>query len=164
MLKSFVAEFKASFRPSDQISRFGGDEFLLLLPETDTVEAFKVVERIRQRFQRKAFNPTDSTHQIYITFSAGISEFNGGDKTLEAVLEEADRQLYRAKERGRACTSFLHDAMDAGTEKNRVLICDDSSTVSRLIKSRLSRLGLETQAVATAQRPWLFFRILNRTY
>lgn len=149
VLKSFVAEFKTSFRPSDQISRFGGDEFLLLLPETDAHEAFKVVERIRQKFQRKAFNPPDSTHQIYITFSAGISEFNGGDKTLETVLEEADRQLYRAKERGRACTSFLHDAMDTGTEKNRILICDDSSTVSRLIKSRLSRLGLETRAVAT---------------
>lgn len=157
VLKSFVAEFKTSFRPSDQIARFGGDEFLLLLPETDAFEAFKVVERIRQRFQRKAFNPPDSRHQLYLTFSAGISEFNGGDKSLEAVLEEADRQLYRAKERGRACTSFLHDAMDAGTEKNRILICDDSSTVSRLIKSRLSRLGLETQVVATGKEALAVF-------
>lgn len=149
VLKSFVSEFKKGFRPTDQISRFGGDEFLLLLPETNAVEAFKVVERIRQRFQRKAFNPPDCKHQLYLTFSAGITEFNGGDKTLEAVLEEADRQLYRAKERGRACTSFIYDALDTGTEKSRILICDDSSTVSRLIKSRLSRLGLETQVVST---------------
>lgn len=157
VLKSFVAEFKKSFRPLDQISRFGGDEFLLLLPETNAVEAFKVVERIRQKFQRKAFNPPVCTHQLYVTFSAGITEFNGGDKSLEAVLEEADRQLYRSKERGRACTSFLQDAIDTGTEKNRILICDDSSIVSRLINSRLSRLGLETQVVATGKEALAVF-------
>lgn len=136
---------------SDQISRYGGDEFLLLLPETDVREAFKVVERIRQKFQRKAFNQPVNAHQIYLTFSAGITEFNDGDKTLKTVLEETDRQLYRSKERGRAYTSYLQDAIDTGTEKNHILICDDSSTVSRLIKSRLSRLGLETQVVATGK-------------
>ncbi|MDO9491907.1 response regulator [Acetobacterium sp.] len=157
VLKSFVAEFKASFRPSDQISRYGGDEFLLLLPETDAVEAFKVVERIRQKFQRKAFNQPVNSHQIYLTFSAGITEFNGGDKTLEEILEEADRQLYRAKERGRACTSYVQDAIDIGTEKNRILICDDSPTVSRLINSRLRRLGLETQVAATGKEVLAIF-------
>lgn len=151
VLKSFVAEFKASFRPSDQIFRFGGDEFLLLLPETDAAAAFKIIERIRQKFQRKAFNMPIKSHKVYVTFSAGITEFNGGDKTLEDILEEADRQLYRAKERGRACTSFLTDAVESGYEKNRVLICDDSSTVSKLIKSRLSRFGLETKVVATGK-------------
>lgn len=157
VLKSFVAEFKASFRPSDQISRYGGDEFILLLPETDVVEAFKVVERIRQKFQRKAFNQPVNSHQIYLTFSAGITEVSDSDKTLEEVLEEADRQLYRAKERGRACTSYLQDAIDTGTEKNRILICDDSSTVSRLINSRLSRLGLETQVAATGKEVLAIF-------
>lgn len=151
VLKSFVAEFKTSFRPSDQIFRYGGDEFLLLLPETSEVEAFRVVERIRQKFQRQAFHPSINSRKVYITFSAGITEFNGGDKTLEEVLEEADRQLYRAKERGRACTSFFEDAIANGTEKNRVLICDDSSAVSRLINSRLSRLGLETRVVSSGQ-------------
>lgn len=151
VLKSFAAEFKTSFKPSNQIFRYGGDEFLLLLPETSEVEAFRVVERIRQKFQRQAFNPSINSRKVYVTFSAGITEFNGGDKTLEEVLEEADRQLYRAKERGRACTSFLEDAIETGNEKNRVLICDDSSAVSRLIKSRLSRLGLEIQVVATGK-------------
>lgn len=151
VLQSFVAQFKASFRPSDQIFRYGGDEFLLLLPETDAAAAFKMIERIRQQFQRKAFTMPIKSHKVYITFSAGITEFNGGDKTLEDILEEADRQLYRAKERGRACTSFLTDAIDSGYEKNRVLICDDSSTVSKLIKSRLSRFGLETKVVATGK-------------
>jgi diguanylate cyclase (GGDEF)-like protein len=149
VLKCFVAEFKGSFRPGDQISRYGGDEFLLLLPETDVLEAFKVVERIRQKFQRKAFNDPISSHQIHITFSAGISEFDDNDKTLEMILEEADRQLYRSKERGRACTSYLQDEIDSWTEKNRVLICDDSTTMSRLISSRLSRLGLETREVSS---------------
>lgn len=149
VLKCFVAEFKGAFRPGDQISRYGGDEFILLLPETDVLEAFKVVERIRQKFQRKAFNDPITSHQIHITFSAGISEFDDNDKTLEMILEEADRQLYRSKERGRACTSYLQDEIDSWTEKNRVLICDDSTTMSRLISSRLSRLGLETREVSS---------------
>ncbi len=151
VLKSFVEEFKTSFRPSDQISRYGGDEFLLLLPETDAVEAFRVVERIRQKFQSKAFNVPINSHKVYVTFSAGITEFHNADQTLEDVLEEADQQLYRSKERGRACTSFVNDAIEIGNEKKRVLICDDSSTVNRLIKSRLNRLGLETQVVATGK-------------
>ncbi|WP_414732873.1 diguanylate cyclase [Acetobacterium carbinolicum] len=151
VLKSFVKEFKTSFRPADQISRYGGDEFLLLLPETDVVEAFRVVERIRQQFQAKAFNTPINSRKVHVTFSAGIAEFHGEDKTLEDILEEADRQLYRAKERGRACTSFVNDAIETGNEKKRILICDDSSTVGRLIKSRLSRLGLETQVVATGK-------------
>ncbi|KAF5071160.1 Regulator of RpoS [anaerobic digester metagenome] len=151
LLKSFVAEFKASFRPSDQIFRYGGDEFLLLLPQTTIVEAFRVVERIRQKFQRKVFNPAINSHKVYVTFSVGITEFNGGDKTLEDILDEADRQLYRSKERGRACTSFVNDAIETTNEKKRVLICDDSSTVSRLINSRLTRLGLETRAVTTGK-------------
>lgn len=157
VLKSFVAEFKASFRPSDQIFRYGGDEFLLLLPQTTTVEAFRVVERIRQKFQRTAFNPAINARKVYVTFSAGITEFNGDDKTLEDILDEADRQLYRSKERGRACTSFVDDAIETSNEKKRVLICDDSSTVSRLIKSRLRRLGLETQAVATGEEALTLF-------
>lgn len=151
LLKSFVAEFKASFRPSDQIFRYGGDEFLLLLPQTTIVEAFRVVERIRQKFQRQVFNPAINSHKVYVTFSVGITEYNGGDKTLEDILDEADRQLYRSKERGRACTSFVNDAIEITNEKKRVLICDDSSTVSRLINSRLTRLGLETQAVTTGK-------------
>lgn len=157
VLKSFVAEFKASFRPSDQIFRYGGDEFLLLLPQTTTVEAFRVVERIRQKFQRTAFNPAINARKVYVTFSVGITEFNGDDKTLEDILDEADRQLYRSKERGRACTSFVDDAIEIGNEKKRVLICDDSSTVSRLINSRLNRLGLETQAVATGEEALTLF-------
>lgn len=157
VLKSFVAEFKASFRPSDQIFRYGGDEFLLLLPQTTTVEAFRVVERIRQKFQRTAFNPAINARKVYVTFSVGITEFNGDDKTLEDILDEADRQLYRSKERGRACTSFVDDAIEIGNEKKRVLICDDSSTVSLLINSRLNRLGLETQAVATGEEALTLF-------
>lgn len=151
VLKSFVEEFKTSLSSSDQIYRYGGDEFLLLLPETDTLEAFEVVERIREKFQGKVFNPQINSDKVYVTFSAGITEFHGADKTLEDVLEEADRQLYRAKERGRACTSFMEDFIETGNEKKRVLICDDSSTVGRLIRSRLSRLGLETQVVATGK-------------
>ncbi|AFA48650.1 putative signal transduction protein containing a GGDEF domain [Acetobacterium woodii DSM 1030] len=157
VLKSFVDEFKKSLRPYDQISRYGGDEFLLLLPETDAVEAYRVVERIRQKFQRKAFNTPVNLRRIYVTFSAGITEYNSSDKTLEDVLENADCQLYRAKERGRACTSFLTDTIDTGTEKYRILICDDSSTVSQLIDSRLSRLGLETQVVATGKEALTIF-------
>lgn len=157
VLKSFVVEFKNSIRPSDQIFRYGGDEFLLLLPETDAAEAFKMVERVRQIFQHKAFNPSINASPVNVTFSAGITEFHGEDKTLEDILEEADRQLYRAKERGRACTSFFADAIETSNEKKRVLICDDSSTVSRLIKSRLSRLGLETQIVANGKEALKIF-------
>ncbi|GAA5315955.1 MAG: hypothetical protein AseanaTS_11600 [Candidatus Pelagadaptatus aseana] len=85
-------------REVDFIGRYGGEEFVLLLPETDEQNAHEALDKIRQAIAAMPFR----FHQdpVTITLSIGLSQFRQGD-TVEAVFERADKQLYVAKQQGR---------------------------------------------------------------
>jgi diguanylate cyclase (GGDEF)-like protein/PAS domain S-box-containing protein len=97
MLSRTIAE---QTRETDLCARFGGEEFAILLPETDEVEAVKVAERIRQGVEASPIMTTDQKHTITVTVSIG-GVVREQDFHLVQMLEEADKQLYRAKETGR---------------------------------------------------------------
>ncbi|MBV1911625.1 MAG: GGDEF domain-containing protein [Kangiellaceae bacterium] len=87
-----------SVRESDFIARFGGEEFIFLLPETSIVDATRAINKIRSGISKLSVkNGTDS---VSVSMSFGISEFENDD-TTKAVFERADKALYRAKEKGR---------------------------------------------------------------
>jgi len=89
-------------RESDFIARFGGEEFVMLLPNTNSELALIIAEKIRLIISRSGFNYNGQS--ISLTISSGISEFSETD-TLEAVFERADQALYQSKEQGRnRCT------------------------------------------------------------
>jgi diguanylate cyclase (GGDEF)-like protein len=86
-------------RAQDTFGRLGGEEFGLLLPETNLEQAKVVAERVQKTWAQTPCN-VDS-HLIYSTVSIGVAEANPGDKMFEDVLRRADRMMYKAKESGR---------------------------------------------------------------
>jgi len=99
VLKLFAKEVTSLLREGDIFSRWGGDEFCVILPETSGVNAMKVAEKIR--FAVKNIHvKTDKSH-IYFTVSLGVTEFHVEDKDAMIMIDRADKALYDAKESGR---------------------------------------------------------------
>ncbi len=101
VLRALAHECLGSIREFDILGRYGGEEFALVLPETDRFEARKIAERLRQRIQDK---PIKTTHgELSFTISLGVAEMNGNASDLAALLDFADSALYEAKQAGRNC-------------------------------------------------------------
>ena len=109
VLKEFAAIMMASIRDKiDWMVRYGGEEFLIILPETDTSGTQILAERLREKITEKTFNIAG--HAISITASFGSTcIYPGSDSksyTQEAIIEAADALLYEAKESGRNCVCY----------------------------------------------------------
>jgi len=85
-------------RETDFVSRFGGEEFTMLLSDSDAQSAFLAADKIRKVVEKSAFN--SSGKKISITISCGITQFTKGD-TGESAFNRADKALYKAKNNGR---------------------------------------------------------------
>jgi diguanylate cyclase (GGDEF)-like protein len=97
-LKATVAVAKSTLRITDQVARFGGEEFMVLLPLTDALSAQRLAERLRQALEAM---PIDADGQaIHLTASFGIAEL-GHRETVALWVQRADSALYRAKHGGR---------------------------------------------------------------
>lgn len=90
---------KASIRQSDLFARFGGEEFVLLLPETHLAPALQLCDRLRKRVEA---HPVETDRgPINITVSVGLADFQQNATTLEEIIARADAALYTAKRNGR---------------------------------------------------------------
>jgi diguanylate cyclase (GGDEF)-like protein len=94
-----VAACQEGKRGSDVVGRFGGEEFAMLLPETDSVQAAIVAERIRERVADHFL----FVHKVRfnVTISVGIAEAVASMSGIDALLGSADAALYQAKREGR---------------------------------------------------------------
>lgn len=100
VLRAFAGGVSSSLRVSDVLARWGGEEFLLMLPETGQKDALHCVQRMRDALARIDFDAIASGLQL--TFSAGLASCEPGE-SIETVIELADQALYRAKRAGRNC-------------------------------------------------------------
>ncbi len=99
LLKTAAERLKAAMRKSDTVARFGGDEFVLLLPELKGIEgASRVAQKIVVSF-RKPF--LINTHQLIVTASIGIAVYPDDGSDESALLKNADIAMYQAKQAGR---------------------------------------------------------------
>lgn len=98
VLRRFAELMRAEFRTVDALARWGGEEFLLLMPGSRTGAAAAAVERLRRRVNAADF--ATLAEGLAVTFSAGLAECAPGEPN-ESVIERADRALYQAKQGGR---------------------------------------------------------------
>ncbi len=100
-LRKVATLLKKSAREMDIITRYGGEEFCLLLPSTSKEEALFVAERIRRTIENENFPGETSLPQGMLTASLGISSFPNDGEKFETLINAADIALYQAKEKGR---------------------------------------------------------------
>jgi diguanylate cyclase len=100
---------RESIRPSDSIARWGGEEFVILLPETNLEGAMRTMVRVQRALTRRYY--LHNHERVLITFSAGVAQRLPGE-SQDAAVARADRALYKAKAAGRNCV-----AADDGTEQ-----------------------------------------------
>lgn len=111
VLREVVNRVKKCIRPYDIIGRYGGEEFLLLLPDTIFDEGVAVAERIRNDVRREPFRIGGD--EIRVSVSLGISCFEETDRNLEDLLKRADDGLYKAKHAGRDRVEWVYNTSDA---------------------------------------------------
>ncbi len=100
VLREFSFRIKKSIRGIDLACRYGGEEFVVIMPETDLTVATMVAERLRRRIATEPFPIQDGSNSIEVTISIGISAL-GKDDAAANILKRADAALYRAKRDGR---------------------------------------------------------------
>jgi diguanylate cyclase len=103
-LKSLAARVSGLLRPGDKVGRWGGEEFVLILPEAPLEEAQAVLLRLQRSLSASLF--MHEGRDVFVTFSAGVTLYQQGE-TLEHALDRADEALYEAKRTGknRACVA-----------------------------------------------------------
>jgi diguanylate cyclase len=101
VLKVFAETALGCLRASDVLARWGGEEFLLMLPDTEAGAAQLCIERIRTHLAAASFDAIQPGLQV--TFSTGLSVLGAHD-TVETLIERADQAMYAAKRAGRNCT------------------------------------------------------------
>ncbi len=107
LLKEITATIKTRLRKCDIIFRYGGEEILVLLPETDKEKAYIPLERIRQTIENAEFKYKDTI--IKTTISIGITDSLQKTDSLEMFIEHADSALYVSKEKGRNRITIYHE-------------------------------------------------------
>jgi diguanylate cyclase (GGDEF)-like protein len=101
VLIKFSAIIKDSVRMYDLVGRFGGEEFLVLLPETDFDDTKKLAERLQKNIGELLSVESDLPEGLTVSVSIGIACINDQDKTIDDLLKRADDGLYIAKTAGR---------------------------------------------------------------
>jgi two-component system, cell cycle response regulator len=101
VLRDFALRIKRSIRGIDLACRYGGEEFVIVMPETDMAVAAMVAERLRRRIAGEPFAIQQGTKAIPVTISIGIAALRGKEDTAATLLKRADQALYRAKRDGR---------------------------------------------------------------
>jgi len=105
VLVHLVSVVKDTLRKLDVIARFGGEEFLVLLPETEPTEAMQIITRVQRELTKRIF--MHNSQRLLITFSAGVAYRAAGESQAD-LIKRADVALYKAKNAG----------------KNRVILAD----------------------------------------
>jgi len=103
-LKALAGGVRGRLRPQDHLARFGGEEFVVLLPGSDVEEARQVLTRLQRSLSEALF--LHEGREVFVTFSAGVTAWRAGED-LQPALERADQALYEAKRTGknRTCSA-----------------------------------------------------------
>ncbi|MBF0635428.1 MAG: diguanylate cyclase [Nitrospinae bacterium] len=100
VLRTIAGKIQAQLRDIDVVSRFGGEEFFIIMPETEKNNAFQAMERIRTSIASTNSPGADGNH-ISVSVSIGLAEFPGDGIDAESLIKAADMAMYQSKAAGR---------------------------------------------------------------
>jgi diguanylate cyclase (GGDEF)-like protein len=172
ILRAVGAQLKRKLRSSDCSGRYGGDEFLIVLPDTDLAGAEHVAETLRHEISTLVM-ATGSSQVLAVTASIGVAVAAAGELDVSALVKRADEALYRAKKAGRnrACVALPPGTAplsapvvdpeaspgSAAAGRETILVAEDEPLLHVYIQSCLAPLGYTilqarnaADAVATA--------------
>jgi len=127
---SFSEIIQRTIRPTDKAVRFGGEEFLIFLPNSDLSNSVKIAEKIRLAMQ----NNLHSTKKLEVTASFGVVEFKG-ERSLVELVKRADLLLYKAKDSGR--NIVIHDSNELINSDKETTLENEQPKNEQLIYSNL---------------------------
>jgi diguanylate cyclase (GGDEF)-like protein/PAS domain S-box-containing protein len=107
VLRSISRLLLGSVRSVDAIGRFGGEEFVIVLPEMDLEEAQDTAERLRRKVAEKP-QPLGNGQEVPLTISVGVAVYPDHGQTAPTLCAAADKAMYLAKQRGRNCVAMAH--------------------------------------------------------
>jgi len=139
VLRATARVIAASLRKSDLLARWGGEEFVVLFPNTDIAGAVRALDKALHALRQERFAPAGKP-VFQVTFSAGVALAQGGAE-MEAIVAEADRLLYVAKSQGR---NRILTSLDVIQPRNEaILLATPEETMVSIIKNRLNREGFQ---------------------
>ena len=131
VLRAFAQAAGDVLRGQERMGRYGGDEWLLVMPGTGMEELAMVFERLRHQLAAQSVHGLPNPHGI--TLSMGAAALRDSVESVEALVDEADRQLYRAKAEGR--NTLRHASVDAHAQAPRSGVNEPASDAVRVAVS-----------------------------
>jgi two-component system cell cycle response regulator len=144
VLQAMAHTLQENVRSTDLVARFGGEEFVIIFPNTTARQAAVLIQGILNKIRRSPI--TEHEGQAFnITFSAGIAQWQPGSD-VQKWIKSADDTMYKAKEQGRnRCLVFDHTLEEKVlTEiRKRILIVDDDRMIRAILMSKLAHLPVD---------------------
>jgi two-component system cell cycle response regulator len=101
VLREFARRLRSTVRGADLACRFGGEEFVVLMPDTTEEMALQIAERLRSVIEAQGFALPNGQLPLDLTTSVGVTSFNFDSDSSQSLLKRADNALYEAKSSGR---------------------------------------------------------------
>ncbi|MDO8484335.1 MAG: diguanylate cyclase [Candidatus Limnocylindrales bacterium] len=146
MLRQIAEILRTNLRTVDVVGRFGGEEFLVVLPETDVDAAASLAEKLRRLVGRHEIVLQDG-FRAAATLSAGVAGGFGGHLELEALVRDADNAMYTAKALGRDQVYVFHELEDNGLVRRAAIA---PSARSHAIEVGRAAFGAATESLTAA--------------
>jgi len=142
VLKRLVEIINQYTRSTDDVCRFGGEEFMISLPRTSSTEAYEIVERIRHIFNWQQFEVEGKVFRV--SFSAGVETVDDEHQSVPDLIEEADRALYQSKETGRNKTTIYQKNAERLQQKLNIIVVDDDKLTREIVSQSFADLEFGT--------------------
>ncbi|MFL5770331.1 MAG: GGDEF domain-containing protein, partial [Chloroflexota bacterium] len=140
VLRGVAQALQSNLRATDMVGRYGGEEFMLILTETDVEEGAALSEKLRELIERKRFS-IDGNPELSVTISIGIAGGTGQLLRMESLIRDADAAMYSAKSLGRNQT-YIFEEPDEDSRVPRAPISESG-------RARALEIGRRARDAAT---------------